>query len=449
MSQSEDFKKFPSVFWSANLTELFERAAYYSVASFIVLYLKRMGFGSYWPSTINGILWFLIYFLPILSGSLADHFGFRKALLTAFVLLLTGYVLMGLPVWTGIGTMDSTISAKASNIPVTAGWSVIGLLTAGVLLISLGGSIIKPCISGTVQKTSPMGLATLGFAIFYMVINIGSIFGRVFSFFVRSGTNLSFIFAVAAFMSFIAFFVVIKTYKEPEIDPDAPKKDIKKTLANMFLVLTQGRFVLFLIIVSGFSFMYAQVYNVIPLYLDRFVDSKSPIDLYTMANPIVIVLFQLMITRIFGGMKPVKSIVIGVLILSGAMLLNIIPLALKMDLRSAVIGTLPLGGLMAIMVVAMIAFGELFQASRLFEFIGKMAPKGQEGLYMGYANLPMALGALVGGPLGAYIFNSVMVKQGRPILGWLIIAGIGVASATGILLYSIWLDKQEAKESAA
>ena len=90
-----------------------------------------------------------------------------------------------------------------------------------------------------------------------------------------------------------------------------------------------------------------------------------------------------------------------------AMLINIIPLLAHMDLRSAFIATIPLGGVFAIITVAMIAFGELFEAARLFEFIGKLAPKGQEGLYMGYANLPMALGGLLGGPVGAYIFNAL------------------------------------------
>ncbi|MBN2723133.1 MAG: MFS transporter [Deltaproteobacteria bacterium] len=442
------FKEFPRVFWSANITELFERAAYYSMASFVVLYLKRMGLGSYWPSTINGILWFLIYFLPILSGSLADHFGFRKALLTAFVMLTIGYILMGLPVWTQMTSLKSGIDVNASDLKVTAPWKVIVTVFTGLFMISLGGSIIKPCISGTVQKSSPAKLATLGFGIFYMVINIGSILGRVFSYGVRSFTDMSFIFAVASFLATLAFFVVFSMYREPEITEETPpKKDLKKTLSNMFLVLTQVRFVLFLIIVSGFSFIYAQVYNVLPLYLEKFVDPKSPVDLYTLANPVVIVFFQLLVTRFFGGMKPVKSIVVGVLVLSAAMLINIIPLAMKSDLRSAVIGTLPLGGLYAIITVAMIAFGELFQAARLFEFIGKMAPKGQEGLYMGYANLPMALGALVGGPVGAWIFNDIMVKQGRVITGWVIIAAIGVMSATGILLYGIWLDRQQPKNA--
>ena len=90
-------EKFPNVFWSANVTELFERAAYYSMASFVVIYLGQLGFGAYWPSNLNGILWTLVYFLPILSGTIADQVGFRRSLLVAFVLLAAGLHADGLP----------------------------------------------------------------------------------------------------------------------------------------------------------------------------------------------------------------------------------------------------------------------------------------------------------------------------------------------------------------
>ena len=90
---------FPSSFWTANVTELFERAAYYSMASFVVIYLGQLGFGESWPSFLNStVLWGLVYFLPILSGTIADQIGFRRALLIAFVLLSLGYLLMGYPV---------------------------------------------------------------------------------------------------------------------------------------------------------------------------------------------------------------------------------------------------------------------------------------------------------------------------------------------------------------
>ena len=91
-------ERFPRIFWTANATELFERAAYYSMASFIVIYLGQLGLGTYWPAILNTLLWYLVYFLPVLSGTIADQAGYRRALLLAFVLLVAGYFTMGSPV---------------------------------------------------------------------------------------------------------------------------------------------------------------------------------------------------------------------------------------------------------------------------------------------------------------------------------------------------------------
>ena len=96
--ESNKNKKFPRSFWTANVTELFERGAYYAMASFVVIYLGQLGLGDYWPSVLNGVLWTLIYFLPILSGTIADQVGFRKSLILAFILLTAGYLFINSPI---------------------------------------------------------------------------------------------------------------------------------------------------------------------------------------------------------------------------------------------------------------------------------------------------------------------------------------------------------------
>src|SRR5512136_3395336 len=191
-------EKFPKVFWTANVTELFERAAYYSMASFVVIYLGQLGFGAYWPSNLNSVLWTLVYFLPILSGTIADQVGFRKSLLVAFVLLAVGYFLMGVPVWFAGGELAPTVAKEFTAKP-----EFVAIVVLAIVLIGMGGSVIKPCISGTVQKTSG-ALATLGFAIFYMVINIGSLFGRGTAFVVRSGSAWSTVLGVVAICALAA-----------------------------------------------------------------------------------------------------------------------------------------------------------------------------------------------------------------------------------------------------
>jgi len=203
-------QKFPRSFWTANATELFERGAYYAMASFVVIYLGRLGFGEYWPSTLNGVLWTIVYFLPILSGTIADQIGFRKALLLAFVLIFGGYLFMSYPVLiAGHELAPKPLPGFGASVD-----TVIAVV-AGILLIGVGGSFVKPCISGTIQKTS-LGRATLGFAIFYMIINIGSLFGRAASFTVRTKfNNISLIFVVAAACAAIAFLIVMFLYRDP------------------------------------------------------------------------------------------------------------------------------------------------------------------------------------------------------------------------------------------
>jgi dipeptide/tripeptide permease len=443
-------QRFPRTFWTANVTELFERAAYYSMASFVVIYLGQLGLGSYWPSTLNGLLWTIVYFLPILSGAIADQWGFRRSLLLACVLLAGGYLLMGTPVWVMGAPLAKTVAPE-----VTAGADVVAPILAGIVLIGLGGSFVKPCISGTVQKTAGTR-ATLAFAIFYMVINIGSLVGRGASYGVRTTFGLPSIFAVAASASVVAFLVVLWLYREPERDAAAaakPRRSPGRILLDMVLVLRNLRFTLFLVAVSGFWFLYTQVYNVLPMYVKRVVENDPAMDVYTMANPFVIVFFQLLITRLFGKMRPIRSIVVGIVIIALAMLVNLVPIAMG-DVRGRAWDLLPVGSLLVVVTVALIAFGELFTSARMYEYIGALSPKGQEGLFLGYASLPTAIGALVGGPVGAAIFNEVMARDARTLdnglleldpvnnaIGWLILMAVGLASAMGMWWYNRWIER--------
>ncbi len=459
-TDSETKTAFPREYWTANLTELFERSAYYAVASFVVIYLGQLGLGDYWPSTLSSsVLWGLIYFLPILSGTIADQVGFKRSLLVAFVLLAIGYFLVGSPIWFGFGSLSETIGDE-----VSANGQTILAVVLGILLIGFGGSVIKPCVSGTVQKTAG-SRATLAFAIFYMVINIGSLLGRFISWIFRTHFDLSYIFAVGAGFCVLTFFVVLFFYRDHDpsggAQPKAAKnqKSVGRILADMLLVLRNPRFTFFLLASSGFWFLYNQVYNVVPLYWKRVLETDPSVDLYTMANPFVIVFFQLAVTRLFGKMKPVRSIIIGNLVVGSAFLVNLLPIWLSDSIRADVWSWIPIASMFGIMTVGLVAFGELFAAPRALEYIGALSPKGQEGLFLGYANLPVALGALAGGPVGALIFNEVMCAGSTKLpnglleldpvqstIGWLILGGIGLASAAMMWSFNFWLKRQIAAE---
>jgi proton-dependent oligopeptide transporter, POT family len=260
--------------------------------------------------------------------------------------------------------------------------------------------------------------------------------------------------------SVVAFFTVLFFYRDLPTDPSsaAARKSVGRKLADMVLVLRNGRFALFLLVSSGFFFIYSQVYNVLPLYLKKVVETDPAVDLITMANPITIVLFQLLITHLFGKMKPIRSIIVGIVIIGLSMLINLVPIFLSGGLRAMPIeGFLPLGSMFLVLTVSLIAFGELFTSARTYEYIGALAPKGQEGLFLGYANLPMAIGALIGGPAGAAIFNELMCKNSTKLdnglleldptwnsVGWLILMAIGFVSALSMWFYNRWIKADHA-----
>ena len=493
--------KFPATFWTANTIELFERAAYYSMASFMVIYLKEsLGMTPSFATFLNGsLLWGIIYFMPILSGTLADKFGFKRSLSVSFVLISMGYFVMGnlQRLWPGI------IGKGAAE---TVDFTVPVVL--GIVLIGLGGSIVKPCIAGTVQKTAGTR-ATLAFGIFYMVINIGSITGRSISYFIRTSLGIPAIFTYAATaFALVGLVITLLVYKEPQFVSDGikdgqkvQKKTLRQALAGIFVVLGNLKFVVFclqliaywrlsflvrslapasspwitiywivaaaavvgyivkaklkflslILVLSMFWFLYIQLYNLMPLFM-RYIDPDAPMELYTLANPIMIVCFQLLITRLVKRWLPIKTIMLGAIVVTLGMLVNVLPPLLFADAaqKTGVLGlSLPIAGIFMIISIAAMAVGEMMASPRVYEYIGAIAPKGQEGLYLGYQSLPIALASIVGGPIGGRLFERYIntpLKEGRPVdtvTMWLIIVAIGVASIIGLWIYDRLVVKEK------
>jgi hypothetical protein len=203
-----------------------------------------------------------------------------------------------------------------------------------------------------------------------------------------------------------------------------------------------------MLVSSGFYFVYSQIYNLLPLYAKKTIELSPPMEIYTAANPFVIVAFQVAVAKIFKKLPPTKSILVGAAIAGFSMLINIVPIYSSGGVSQVVANTLPLGSLFIAMTAAMIAFGEIFTTARLYEYFAAHSPKGQEGLYQGFANLPMALGSIAGGFAGAWVFNEVMCKNAAVLpsslleldpkqatLGWTMVASFGFASAIGMYVY--------------
>ncbi|MDA3927685.1 MAG: MFS transporter [Prolixibacteraceae bacterium] len=169
---------FSKAFYTANFVELLERAAYYGVFIVITLYLSRiLGFSDVEAAWISGGFSAGLYFLPTFTGAIADNIGFRKAIMLAFTLLAIGYAGMGLlpTMLESAGLVEYTretvfTGLRESNLR----WVILPIM----VVIMIGGSFIKSCITGTVAKETTEANRARGYSIFYMMVNIGAFSGK-------------------------------------------------------------------------------------------------------------------------------------------------------------------------------------------------------------------------------------------------------------------------------
>jgi MFS family permease len=90
---------------------------------------------------------------------------------------------------------------------------------------------------------------------------------------------------------------------------------------------------------------------------------------------------------------------------------------------------------MFVVALVLVALGEITQVSRYYEYVSRLAPAGQQGLYMGFAFLPIGIGYLIGGRLGGYLVHHYGEVQHRPQQMWWVIAGVGILTTILMILY--------------
>ncbi len=400
---------FERPFWVANFTEIFERVAYYGTTAVLAIYLtEQLHFPAERATSILGLAGFVVYAVSILAGTLADRFGFRPTLLCAFLLLTIGYFLLG--------SLETSWMA-----PLRSAIGDTWLVSAVLLIPSLGPGLVKPCVVGTTARASTENVRSLGYSIYYTLVNIGGALGPFVAFLVRKkmGWGIENVFRVAALSVFLMFWVTLFLYREPGKLDDARVQSVSSALKNMFIVLGNLRYVTFLLISSGFYIVYWQIFLSMPIFTRRYVNPNADVDRILSIEGLTVICFQIFIAYLTRKIPSVQTIAIGFSLSAFSWVLL------------AVHPTVFMVGVMLVV----LALGELTQASRYYEYCSRLAPPEQQGLYMGYAFLPIAIGYAVGGKLGGRLLTEFGDVLHRPAEMWWVICGIGVLTAGLMWLY--------------
>ncbi|HPR24714.1 MFS transporter, partial [Lentimicrobium sp.] len=381
------FKSFPRNFWTAIVMEFFERGSYYGVMSVLSVYLVTsvgdggLGFSKEGVGVIKSTITPLLYLLPILSGALADRFGYRRTLMMAFTVMSAGYFFTSL---------------SSSYV----------LVFMSLILMAIGAGFFKPVISGTIARVTDESNSGLGFGIFYWSINLGAfIFPLILVPFLK-GIGWNYIFIMAAVGTGSMLLLNLFVYKEPP--RPANTKPLAEVLKGILLVLKDYRFVLMIVIYSGFWILYFQMFDTILWYLTDYMDMtpvnnainsflglfvsnpswKFEAEHVTVVNAGAIIALQLLVSSIVKKTPALPTMITGI------------------ALGTLGMGILAISTYAWVFVAGLIIFsiGEMTAHPKFISYIGLIAPPDKKALYLGYSFLYGVIGSGIGGILGATLY---------------------------------------------
>ena len=517
-------------FWLANALEAFERLAYFGIRAVLPLMMVSTTSGglhlSYTQLGIIYGVWALLQCLiPMVSGGFSESFGYKKSLFVAYLINIGGYVLMANILPLALLLAGTTESSSVN----------FALMMFSGCMIGMGTAIFKPPVQGVVAKSLNEKNSGFGFGLFYWVVNVGGFLAPLCASALR-GTEAAptwhYVFYSAAIVTTFNFIITLFLFKEPKISAKETAKREKESMGAVFVKTMKTLFedksmLFFLLIVSGFWFMFMQLWDLLPNFLNEWTDRRGIgeallsaamwMDGSTLEAPGWAVRFIKSFLESNGALKPEMIINID----SAAIIIFVLPLSaffaryrmmtslifgMVISVVGFVLSGMTMSGGIACLAIFIFAIGEIICSPKFSEYIGMTAPEDKKAVYMGFSNIPFAigwsLGNLISGPLYEVLASkatiarrwlvehgnvsaeslenvkldelmqrvqdAIATTQGHPVdayqatevlwdayhpsVVWVILGVVGVASMIGMIVFyykSGMKEKEEAREKAA
>ncbi len=412
---------FPIVFWIANTIEVLERFAYYGIYLGFGIYMEYLGFSKGQLGIVQSLFLLFSYATPIFSGTFADKYGFKKVLIISYLAYLPTILLL-------------IFTKSFTGIALT------------MLGIGFAAGIFKPLISGTVRVTTDSTNKTLGFGIFYAMVNIGASFGPVVAGKLRA-ISWNHAFLAAAIGIGAMLLITIFFYKEPK--REIGNATLKQKFQDMYVALSDIKFLIFLILL-GLMFWLPlwAFFNLIAVYVDKNLDT---VRLFLVIDSIfptwfsnilsaedengtrkllgetiahtgyIIMIFQIFISRIFEKRRAIPSFNFGLFV--AALGMFTIGYAYLSAPEVVFLG------------IFLFAVGEMISSPRIQEYIMWLAPKEKAGLYMGTNFLATGLGGALSGVTYTSLYGYFR-DIGNPEYIWFCLSGNFILGIVSIYIFT-------------
>jgi proton-dependent oligopeptide transporter, POT family len=411
---------FERPFWIANISELFERLSYYAVFAVLARYLHEgLHFDVERASSLTGMFGGWVWFLAVIGGAVADRLGFRRALSLAYLFLSAAYFLLG------------SIGADWFA-PVRNSMPLLTLVAIVLTLPALGVALVKPSVVGTTARASKENVRSIGYSIYYTLVNVGSTLGPLLAGWEQDHGSAENLFRIAALSVFLMLFLVLLLFKEPRRTGDASGPSLGQVGKNFLTVLSNPRFMLFLLIFTGYWIVFWQEFIALPLYISTYVDPHANTARLLAVDPIVVISLTMLVGFLTKRLQAFHAIVLGTLISGLAFIVFIVHPSVWM----------------AVAALAVLAIGEIVQQPRYYDYISRLAPPDQQGTYMGFAFLPLGIGSFIAGKFSGWLMHHFGEELHQPIMVWWAVVAVGIVTTILLWIYDRFI-RQKTNESHA
>ncbi|MBU0984761.1 MAG: MFS transporter [candidate division Zixibacteria bacterium] len=460
-------------YWMVNIMEMIERLAYYGVRVVIPIYIAQadeIG-GLHFSQEQKGyiFLWWALFqsLTPMISGGFADRYGYKKTIAVSIGIKVLGYILM---------------ATQTSYYPFLFGCCVL----------ALGTAIFKPGVQGTMCQALSKKNSSVGWGTFYMLVNIGGFLGPPVAHFLYGYGWPAVFYGCAAMVSLN--FLMLLTYKDLPAGGEQTGSFLKR-LGETIIKFFNVKLIVFVVIMSGFWLMFMQLFDMLPNFIVDWVDSSKMVaqlglpdwmlqansprapqlsqEWMINANAGLIIIAVIFVSWLVARMRRTHSITLGIIISSVGL----------------VFAGFTTAGYLCMAGILVFSVGEMLSSPKMNEYLGVIAPPGEKGLYMGYANVPQGIGWGLGSVVAGHVYDNLGDKANLAIdymaknLGvsgidrpeamnklveltgmthqeatnmlwdayepyrlWYRFAAIGIASAIAMLFYAKWVKKSEAPD---
>ncbi len=406
-------REFPAPFWIANTMEMLERLAYYGLRTVLPVYmvLSIEEGGPQFTHIQKGLIyawWAAVQsFLPVVTGGYADRYGYKSTVGVSIAIKMAGYIVMAYAT-----EMASAMTGGASDT-VPGHETVFAIFAAGALLLAAGTAIFKPGLQGIIAVNLPDKRASLGWSVFYQLVNVGGFLGPILAGVMRLMAWKWVFISCAAIvaLNYLLFF----TFDEPE-KPHAEEESrgVLRVFWDSAIGITEPRLMAFLVIFSGFWMMFYQLFDLLPNFIDDWVDSRDVVD--TLVRPVfamfggeipaqwkghlpqeymininagMCMLFAFYIGFWTGKVRSMTAMVAGILVSAGAIY------ALGMSDN----------GWWTLLAIASFSLGELMASPTKLRYFAGIAPPGKKALYLGYVNATTGIGWAIGSTIAGELYE--------------------------------------------